>query len=213
MPYTTYNQFRTAVQLMLDGDEVASVIQPQTIDTLIGLGEGMIYLGSDVLPPLRASTMQAEFADVESDGNEVADNAVELPEDFLELVIAYFDPEKPLEVLSEAELRPKLSWGGEPTYVAQAGESLIFAGAAADGDALLGRYYARPAPLKTALNATFHRYDELFLYAALVCAAPFMGQSAKIPVWRSYYSALLNQANHTERMRAYAGSRLRVRAR
>jgi hypothetical protein len=201
MPYTTYNQFRTAVQLMLDGDEVASVIQPQTIDTLIGLGEGMIYLGSDVLPPLRASTMQAEFADVESDGNEVADNAVELPEDFLELVIAYFDPEKPLEVLSE------------PTYVAQAGESLIFAGAAADGDALLGRYYARPAPLKTALNATFHRYDELFLYAALVCAAPFMGQSAKIPVWRSYYSALLNQANHTERMRAYAGSRLRVRAR
>jgi hypothetical protein len=209
VPYASYNEFRTTVQLMMDGDEVASVIQPQTIDTFIALGEGMIYLGSEGLPALRASTMEADLAE------DVADNAAAIPEDCLELKIVYFEADKPLEILSEPELRPRLEeGGGDVRYCAQAGESLIFAPEAEDGTGtLLGRYYARPAPIKTALNPTFHRYDELFLYAALVASAPFLGQSAKLPVWREIYAALLNQANITERMRVYAGSHLRVRVR
>jgi hypothetical protein len=220
MPYTTYNQFRTAVQLMLDGDEVASVIQPQTIDTLIELGEGMIYTGAapspsyrDGLPPLRASSMEVEWADVAANGNVVADNAVAIPTDCLELVIAYFDEDKPLEVLSESELRPYLLSGGLTRYVAQAGESLIFAGPATDGDELLGRYYARPGPIKEGLHATFLRYPDLYLYAALASAAPFLGQSRKLPVWQGVYASLLTQALRTEQMRTYGGSRLRMRAR
>lgn len=218
MAYTTYNQFRTAVQLMLDGDEVAAVIQPQTIDTLIGLGESMIYVGAapspsyrEGLDPLRASSMLVEFADVP--GNVVADNAMAIPSDCLELVIAYFDEDKPLEVLSESELRPKLLCGGTPRYVAQAGETLIFAAPASDGDELLGRYYARPEPIAEGLHATFHRYPDLYLYAALAAAAPFLGQSRKLPVWQGTYAALLTQANNTERMRTFGGSRLRMRAR
>ena len=220
MTWATYNEFRTAVQLMIDGDEVSSVIQPQTIDTFIALGEGMIYTGAapspayrEGLPPLRASSMEVEWADVAANGNVVANNAVAIPSDCLELVVAYFDEDAPLEVVSESELRPRLLCGGEPRYVAQAGDNLIFAGAATDGDELLGRYYARPAALKTALNATFSRYPDLYLYAALAASAPFLGQSAKLPIWQGTYAALLTQALRTEQMRVYGGSRLRMRAR
>jgi hypothetical protein len=213
MAWATYNDFRVAVQLMIDGDEVSSVIQPATIDTMIGLGEGLVYLGADNLPPLRASSMLVDWADVPSNGNVVADNAVALPSGCLELDAAWFDPTKPLEIVSETEIRPWLNGGGTTRLCALAGDSLIFAAPASDGDELLGRYYARPAALKDGLHATFNRYPELFLYAALVASAPFLGFSAKIPVWQGFYSRLLAQANHTERMRAYAGGRLRVKAR
>lgn len=215
MPWATYQQFRVAVQLMIDGDDVSpSVMSPGTLDTMISLGEALVFGGNEAgIPPLRASSMLASFADVPSDGNEVADNAVDLPADCLELDALWFDPEQPLEALSEAELRPKLSWGGDVRYFAQAGDTLIFAPAASDGDELLGRYYAKPGSLKDELHTTFVRYPELFLYAALYSSAPFLGYDKRIPVWQNYYRSLLAQANHSERMRVYSGSRLRVRAR
>lgn len=213
MAWATYDAFRGALLLMIDGDEVSSVIQPSTLDTFISLGEGLVYTGSDAQPALRASSMLVDFSSLAADANEVADNAVALPSDCLEVDALWFDEEEPLEIVSEAEVRQRLSYGGDVRYAAQAGDSLIFAPPASDGDELLGRYYARPAPLKTALNATFHRYPELFLYAALICGAPFLGQSAKIAVWQGFYSRLLAQAIRSEQMRVYAGGRLRAKAR
>lgn len=208
--YATYNDFRGAVLLMIDGDEVASDIQPQTIDLMISLGEGLVYTGSesDRLGPLRASSMEAPLAAV------VASNAAAIPADCLELSAVWFDPAKPLDVVPEEDVRRSLSVGGAPVRkCAQAGDSIIFAPTASDGATLRGRYYAKPAALSTALNSTFTRYPDLFLYAALYASAPFLGFDRRIPVWQTYYRGLLAQANQQERMRAYGGSRLRVRTR
>lgn len=210
MAFATYNDFRGAVLLMIDGDEVASDIQPQTIDLMISLGEGMVYTGSesDRLGPLRASSMESALSVV------VASNAAAIPANCLELSAAWFDPAKPLDVVPEEEVRRSLSVGGAPVRkCAQAGDNIIFAPAASNGATLLGRYYAKPAPLASGLHATFNRYPELFLYAALYASAPFLGFDRRIPVWQSYYRGLLAQANAQERMRAFGGSRLRVRTR
>lgn len=216
MAWATYHEFRVAVQLMIDGDDVSpSVMSPGTLDLMISLGEALVYNGNEAgIDPLRASSMLVEFADVAANGNVVADNAVDIPTDCLEIQSLRFEDDKPLEIVSEAELRPWLeSGGGDVRMAAQAGDTLIFAPPASDGDELLGRYYAKPGPLKDALHATFNRYPELFLYAALYSSAPFLGYDKRIPVWQNYYRSLLEQAHRSERMRAYSGSTLRMRAR
>ena len=210
MAFATYNDFRTAVLLMVDGDEVSSVIQPQTLDLMISLGEALVYTGEESgLAPLRASSMEAAFPPATT----VTDNAVTLPDDLLELSAVWFDPARPLEVVTEEEVRRSQPGGGRVHKCAQAGDDLIFAPAAEDGATLEGRYYAKPAPLINGLHPTFNRYPELFLYAALYVSAPFLGIQSRLPVWQGFYARLLAQANHQERMRVYGGSRLRMKSR
>jgi hypothetical protein len=209
MAFATYDDFRIAVQLMIDGDEVASSIQPSSIDLMISLGEALVYTGNTSgVGPLRASSMESALSLT------VASNAVSIPDDCLELSAVWFDPSNPLEVVPEEEVRRWLPIGGSQVRkCAQAGDSVIFAPAAENGETLLGRYYAKPVPLKTSLNATFNRYPELFLYAALYTSAPLLGYDRRIPVWQAFYLELLSSAKEQERMRVYGGSRLRMKAR
>jgi hypothetical protein len=210
MAYTSYDEFRVAFQIMLDGDDMQSQIQPNTLDLMISLGESIVHYGDESgLGPLRASSMETVLSEL------VATNAVALPEDCMELSIVWFDGQKPLDVVSEQDMRDRSKWvvGGPVRQCAQAGDSLIFLPAATDGATLLGRYYAKPPALKDGLHATFNRYPELYLYAALYSSSPFLGEDARIPVWQNFYRNLLRQANTQERMRAYNGSRIRQVAR
>lgn len=210
MAFTTYNEFRGKLLLLLDGDDLsASTIQPDTLDTIISLAEGLVHTGSEDFGPLRASSMQLAMAGV------VGSGIVAIPTDCLELAVLWFDSTAPLEIVTEEEVRRDLAYssGGDVRKVAQAGEALIFSPAATNGDILGGRYYAKPDPLKEGLHATFLRYPELYMYAALIVAAPVVGLTQRLPIWQGMYRSLLAQANHTERMRVFSASRLRVKAR
>lgn len=210
MQFSNYPEFRTAVLKMIDGDDVSTTFSIETLDLLIALGESRVYLGDDERQGLRASTMQAALS------GSTLSNAVALPTDCLALEIVWFDPERPLEAVSEAEIRSKTRWnhGGDVRQYAQAGTSLIFAPDVADGQAIGGRYYQRPTDIKTGgLNATFDRYPELFLFGALAESAPFLGEDKRIPMWKKLFAGWLDSANRTERTRAYEGSRLRQKVR
>lgn len=209
MQFANYPEFRIAVLKMIDGDDVSQSFSTETLDLLIALGESLIYTGDDDHAPLRASTMQADLTGT------TAANAVALPTDCLDLEIVWFDPDKPLDAVSENELRAKAQWnhGGDVRQFAQAGETLIFGPDAADGQAIGGRYYKRPADIKLGLHSTFNRYPELFLFAALAESAPFLGEDARLPVWKKLYAGRLEGANSTERNRVYSGSRLRQKVR
>lgn len=209
MQFANYPEFRLAVLKMIDGDDVSTSFSLETLDLLIGLGETRAYHGVPGIEGLRASSMQAALT------GSVASNAVALPTDCLALEIVWFDPAKPLEAVAENELRDKARWnhGGDVRQYAQAGESLIFGPDATNGAAIGGRYYKRPADIKTALNATFNRYPELFLFAALAESAPFLGEDARIPMWEAMFVRWLNAANSIERNRAFEGSRLTQKVR
>lgn len=211
MQFANYTAFRTAVLKMIDGDDVATAtFSVETLDLLIALGEQLVYVGDDERPGLRASSMQASLSGT------TASNAVPLPSDCLALEVVWFDPTKPLDATSESELRDKSRWnhGGDVRQYAQAGDSLIFAPDAANGLAIGGRYFKRPADIKTGgLNATFNRYPELFLYAALAESAPFLGEDSRLPLWKKLYAGRLAGANRVERTRAYEGSRLTQKVR
>jgi len=197
--FATYQDFRVAVQTLIDGDDVLSDIAPDTLDIIIGLGETRVYRD------LRASTMETALALT------VTANAAPLPADCIALNIVWFDPEKPLEIVSESDLRSRMTGlnGGTVRKCAQAGETVIFSPQATDGDVLAGRYYARPVGLETALNSTFVRYPELFLYASLCESAPFLGEQARLPVWEATYGRLMGSAMSQESHRVFSGSQLR----
>lgn len=209
MQFANYPEFRIAVQRMIDGDDVGTTFSLDTVDMLVALGESRVYHGTPITPGLRASSMQAALTGT------VSSNAVSLPSDCLSLEIVWFDPEKPLNVTTESDLRAKSRWnsGGDVREYAQSGEALIFGPEAADGAAIGGRYFKRPADIKGGLHGTFNRYPELYLFGALAESAPFLGQDSRLPMWEMMFARWLGQANTIERNRAFDGARLRQKAR
>lgn len=215
MQFNNYPEFRTAVLRMIDGDDVGTAtFSIETLDLLIALGEAAVYSGSydargKLHEGLRASSMQSPLT-----GN-TASNSVALPTDCLALEIVWFDPTKPLEMVTENELRDKSRWnnGGDVRQAAQSGDTLIFGPAASDGQAIGGRYYQRPADIKTGLHATFNRYPEVYLFGALAESAPFLGEDRRLPMWKALFLEKLTTANKIERTRALEGSRLTQKVR
>lgn len=209
MQFANYAEFRTAVLKMIDGDDVSTTFSIATLDLLIALGESRVYNGIPGRSGLRASTMQQPLT------GSVASNAVTLPARCLALEIVWFDPSKPLEAVTENELRDKAKWnnGGDVRQYAQSGETLIFGPTAANGAAIGGRFYQRPTDIKNGLNTTFDRYPELFMFGALAESAPFLGEDARIPMWEAMFVRWLDAANKIERERVLAGSRLTQKVR
>lgn len=200
MNFPTYQAFRTNVQWLIESDQLEDTFNPNVLDTIIALGEQRAY--SD----LRASTMIAPLSITTSD------NTGPLPTDLLELHSLYDDPNVPIEIISADRLQSiGPQGGGRSLYACQNGDELTFWPSAPA--TVTGYYYQRPADLKTALNATFNRYPDVFLFAALVESQSVTGESNRIQEWDAKYRTAVGNANRLERERAYGGSRIRVRAR
>lgn len=217
MNFASYNAFRVALQWLIEAEELTdSSFSTNTLDLMIGLAEERVVKGDALSPGLRASTMLVRFADVDTP-LAVADNAMALPADWLELHEAYFSGKRPLDVVSIKELRTRENespQGGTACWCAQDGDTLRFWPAVSDGP-VLGSYYAKPESLKTidwGDATTLARYPEVYLYAALYECALFLGH-VKAPEWEARYRALVDGAAHNERARVYGGGSLRVRAR
>lgn len=212
MQFANYDAFRVALQHIVEGDDYASnTFSTDTLDLFVGLGEARVFNGDAQTSGLRASTMVKDWSGA------VVSNAATLPSDLLQLKEVNLGGD-PLEVIRLDELRRMENWslngGVSSAYCAQDGETLRF-WPAATGTAT-GRYYSRPESLKTVTWAnatTFARYPEIFLYAAAYEGALFLGLSGQEPLWNARYRALVDGANHSERMRVYGGSPLRIRSR
>lgn len=208
MQFTTYSDLRNTVLRLIDGDDVVSgSFSTDTVDTLIALGESRVYLGDESVPGLRTRDMESALSLT------VTDNTATLPDDCLALKRVQFAGERPLDYMSEDDALRHLDagGGGTPRYYAQQGNTLIFYPTASGTCG--GRYYARPADLKTGLNPTFTRYPECFIYAALCEAAPFIGEDARLPMWKAQWASWMERANTTERNVATSGGRLTLRSR
>jgi hypothetical protein len=212
MIFADYNAFRADVQRLIEGDDVTGTFSANTLDLLIGLGEARVHHGDAMTPGLRASTMVAPLSLT------VTANAADLPADLLELKELYFSGKPPLDIIPLDRLRALeadgSNSGADTRYAAQDGDTLRFWPTASG--TVLGSYYAAPEALETVAWAdatTFARYPQLYIFAALIESAPFLGFNAKMAVWEAKFRSLADGANHSERMRVYGGGPLRVRTR
>lgn len=204
MQFASYQAYRVAVEKLIEGDDIGSTFDTSTLDLIIGLAEDRVYRD------LRASSMLAPLSQA------VTANAAGLPADLIELKELYFSGESPLEVIPIDRMRRYLDSGadgGATRYAAQDGDTLVF-WPQAEGT-LLGSYYAKPDPLATVTPfsdaLTFHRYPDVFIFAALVEAMPFLGLEAKTPLWGQRYEIAVQDAMRNEAMRTYGGGNLRMR--
>lgn len=206
MAFSNYQDFRTGVQILIEGDDLSNNFSVNTLDMIIGLAEARVIHGDNVTPGLRASSMNAPLSLT------VTDNRASLPADLVQLKEVRFAGRPALDIVPLDRIQALTYPGagaGNAAYAAQDGDELTF-WPLASGTAI-GSYYAMPEPLESGLHATFLRYPQLYVYAALYEAALFLGMDAKLEIWESRYRQLADGANHSERMRVYGGGSLRVR--
>lgn len=207
MAFSNYNDFRVGVQTLIEGDDTAgSTFSVNTLDIFISLGEARVHDGDNATPGLRASTMVTALSEA------ITANAAALPDDLIQLHQVRLSGKPPMDVVPldrVNRLRTEGFGNSNPQYAAQDGDTLTFWPEASG--TVIGSYYARPEPLEDGLHATFLRYPQVYLYAALYEAALFLGMDSKMQIWESRWRSLMDGANHSERMRVYGGGRLRVR--
>lgn len=64
-------------------------------------------------------------------------------------------------------------------------------------------YWKRLPALSTAVHTLFTSNPDLYLYAALCAAEPFLKNDKRIQVWETLYAAIRDQVNDTERRKRY----------
>lgn len=205
MNFASYALFRTAVQTVIDGDDISqSSISTAVLDLIIGAGEQRVY--RDV----RSSTQDASFSIT------ISENLAPLPADCMEVSSVYFPNFPSLTYEAFEVLQTNLQLGTNSTSAnarrfSLQGDSLIFDPAQADGAIVLGQYYKRFPDIVTGLNTFFNRFPDLFMYAALAESAPYIGEVIRLPEWKERYVTIAQSANEFERRRASRGSKLATR--
>jgi hypothetical protein len=212
MQFSDYGAFRNSLFWLIEGEELTNTFSVSTLDLIIGLGEERVYHGDAQTSGLRASCMVADYSAT------VTDNAADLPADLLELKEVWFDGKPPLEIIPLDRLRALeadgTNTGADTLYCAQDGDTLRFWPIASG--TVLGRYYKRPEALASVTWADaleIARYPAVFTFACLFEAALFLGMHEKAKVWEARYRQLSDGANHSERMRTWAGGPLKARTR
>src|ERR1700690_3401774 len=206
MIFSSYADFRTKVQILIDGDDISqSDLSVATLDLIISAGEARLYRD------IRSSTQDTALSLT------VASNSVALPSDFIELkgapylstfAVATYAPWEAIQNM--LQLSTGYTLGGLVRYSFQS-DTMIFFPIQNDGVTVTGQYYKRFADLSTGLNALFNRHPDLFLYAALAESAPFLGEMTRLPIWEGKYKELVESANETERRRYTRRGKLSTR--
>jgi hypothetical protein len=189
MAITTYAELQTAVGNWLHRADLTSIIPD-----LITIGEKRIFR------EVRVRVMESALNSAISSG------VLAVPADYLELKSAYIDgaPVSPLRRSTASEIYteyPLRSSDAKPVKIAREGSNFIF-GPYPDSDyTVKGIYYASPTTVSISANALFTANPDLYLFAALCEAAPYIGNDSRVTLWEQKYQsikALMEQSDKRE---------------
>jgi hypothetical protein len=198
MAITTYAELQTAVSNWLHRADLASVVPD-----LITLGEKRIFR------EVRVRVMESAL------NGTIASGVLAVPADYLELKSAYIDytPVQQLQratpsaIYNEYPLRVSTS---KPRLIAREGSNFIF-GPYPDGDyTVKGIYYAQPTTITSSDNALFVANPDLYLFAALAEAAPYIGNDSRVGLWEQKYMSVKMDMEASDRREYGAGGGLQV---
>jgi hypothetical protein len=206
MAITDYAGLTTAIQtnwLNRATDTQLTTVVPD----LITLGEKRIYR------KLRVRAMESAISSTVSGSGSVA-----LPSDYVDLKYAYVN-QAPVQWLDRKSAQwmftnypYRASNTGLPKFIARDGSNFIFGPAPDQSYLISGMYYARPVALSSVLNSIFTANPELFLFAALCEAEPWLSNDERIPIWEKKFGQILGDVQFEDDNEQHSGSILAVTA-
>jgi hypothetical protein len=96
--------------------------------------------------------------------------------------------------------------------VGREADNFIFGPVSSDSYRMKGIYYALPASIQTSANAVFLANPDLYLFAALCEATPYIQNDARIPVWESKLNQIMADLADQDAEEYGSGGGLMVRA-
>ncbi len=195
-----YSAFRAAISTWIDVSDM-TITQ---VNDLIKVGE------IKVNKKLRTRVMETALNVTINSSGQAA-----VPADFLEMKNIYISksPVLPLERTSVKDIYtryPNRSQTGQSGYYAREGSNFIFGNAGATNDVVKGIYYAKPTsmPGSSTINSVFTEHPDVYLFATLSEAEPFIGRDARIPIWEAKFQKALMDSNDQDEAEDQSGSNL-----
>ena len=192
----TYAELKTAVANWLHRADLTNYV-----DDLILMGEKYVFRHA------RTRDMETSLSVVMSSG------AAAIPTDFVELKHARIDgsPTTSLQPKSADWIMlryPLRSAESKPKFIGVDGSNFIF-GPYPDSDyTVKGTYYKRLSAVSVSANALFLANPDLYLFAALAEAAPFLKGDARVPLWEGKRDRILSDVNGEDQNARYSGGPL-----
>jgi len=183
MSITTHAQLKTAASGWLKRDDLSAYL-----DDIVMAGEKWIMRN------VRATEMQAVFNVVISGGTAT------VPTGYLGSKALYVDGSpaqliRPMGLEQLLEKYPQRASSGKPIFFAYSAGALEFGPYPDSGYTIKGTYYKRQGPLSSAVYDLFTNNPDLYLFATLCEAEPFMKNDKRIPVWQMKRDKIANDIN------------------
>jgi len=145
----------------------------------------------------------------------ISSGVATVPSDYLELKNAYISGStvSPLRRGTSDYIYtryPTRSSDSKPRYIAREGSNFIFGPYPDSGYTVAGIYYASPTSIQSSANALYVAYPDLYLFAALCEAAPYLLEDVRVPLWEQKYASIKESIRQKEFMEDASGSGLEV---
>lgn len=200
MSITTYSELQTALSNWLHRSDLTALIPD-----FIVLGEKRI------MRKARVRVMETALSGT------IASGVIAVPTDYLGLKFAYINS-SPTRFLTRASASqiytdyPNRSATDKPSMIGREGANFIFGPYPDSGYSVSGIYYARPTSIVSSANAFFLLNPDVYLFAALCEAAPYMGNDTRVALWESKMKTLLDDLDAESDDEYSSGGGLAVRA-
>lgn len=201
MAFDTYANFRAAVKNHLDVQDLTTT----AIDDLVTIAEDRIY--AELWSREREKALAVTIG---------GDNTAAIPSDYDVMKHAYLDssPIIPLQKKSAEWIYNEYIYrtdSGRPAFYAEEVDSFIFGPIPDSAYVMKGVYYQNPGHMATngTINAIFTAHTDLFLFATLSEAEPYLGREQR-QVWEGKYQQALLRTNKKDVKRVFSGSPLSV---
>lgn len=188
MSISTHAELKTAISNWLKRSDLSTYL-----DDLIMLGETRIF--RDV----RSIEMQASY----SEAIDTASGTTTVPDGFIGWVsvnIGTTASRRPLEVTTAHQIVTEMDYPdrtGMPKMIWLRGGGATFGYYPfPDSDySVAGTYYKKPGTLSSAVYTLFTNNPDLYLFASLAEAAPFLKDDKRVELWEAKYRQIKDAVN------------------
>lgn len=192
MSLATYADLKTSLTNWLKRSDLSSYL-----DDFISIGEARV--AREVRAQIQEQRTTASLS--------TTTPYINLPTDYIEHRALWIsaEPKVKLEYLAPEAffMRYDTSATAKPRAFTVIGDEVRFGPSPDSAYTVELWYWKKLTALSSAVHTLFTNNPDLYLYAALCAATPFLKDDKRIQVWETYFTEVKNQVNETERAKRY----------